>query len=105
MKKILFYFFVLFAISNSSFANQQVGGFGAPIYFTGYDQNQINQIKQVAGINHIQITYPPQLYSLARRIASQLQPYPIQIKMINLHNTALTQYRTDAVIVVIYFNG
>lgn len=86
-------------------AEQMVGGFGAPIYFTQYDQVKVNSIKKVQGIDHILISFPPtsKLQHLAREIANNLANYKVIQRPIYLQNTKTTQYNLSSVIVVVYF--
>lgn len=98
--------FLLVTISCSIFAGQMLGGFGAPIYFTKYDQNKINSIKNVHGIDHILISYQsglPQLQKLAQNIAQNLPGIEVILKPFNFKNNKITQYNLRSVVVVIYF--
>ena len=106
MKAILFCLFFIFFF-NANASNQLIGGFGAPIFFTKFDQTQINSINQVKNVKMVKITYPHSLYKLAKQVANNItlvKSTGITLDEVNLQDTTTTKYRHDAVIVVLYFS-
>lgn len=98
---------LLCAISYISYANLPlVGGFGAPQFFTSYDKKAIDEIAVTPHAKHIKVTYPKELKHLASQIKKELvkkSAVRIETEEQNLVDTPTTQYRHDAVIVVVYF--
>lgn len=105
MKAIIFCLLFIF-LFNTNASNQLIGGFGAPIFFTQFDQLQIDSINNVKNVKNVKINYPHNLYSLAKQVASKItvvkQPQII-LDEVNLQDTTTTKYHHDAVIVVLYF--
>ncbi len=85
---------------------KKIGGFSSPIFFTSYNQKQVNQIVTNKTAKTIIISYPKALYQLAQKIRINIQQQSsvtIELKQFDLKDTATTKYRHDAVIVVLYF--
>lgn len=107
MKTIIFCLLLIF-ISNAHADKKLIGGFGAPIFFTQYDQTQIDAINQLKNVRQVKITYPSNLYKLARQIAKNIKlPGNPSLKLdeTDLQDTATVKYRHDAVVVILYFSS
>lgn len=89
------------------FANAEglVGGCGAPQFFTAYDQSLVTKISQLQNVGSIEISYPHQLKPLALKLKDNLsKTVKISLQQVDMKDTANTQYRHDAVVVVVCFH-
>ncbi|RTL12636.1 MAG: hypothetical protein EKK54_03155 [Neisseriaceae bacterium] len=90
-------------------SSPMVGGW-APVFFTGFDKDQLNQI--VDGINEgrvkrAAISYPTKMQTLANNIRDYLQAntgQKIIMKSVELKDTDQVKYNLKQVIVTLYFN-
>lgn len=86
-----------------------LGGW-APVFFTGFDKSQLDNI--VAGINQGRIkravvSYPTRMQTLAGKIHDYLQQQTqqtIAMKSVELKDTDQVKYDLKQVIVTLYFN-
>lgn len=95
--------------SNVAESKPVILGGWAPVFFTGYDTKQLNQI--VDGMNenrikHVVISYPIQMQTLANKIHDYLQnktKQQIPMEAVKLQNTEQVTYNMEQVIVTLYF--
>lgn len=111
MQKLAFIFFIII-INNWIYAinaeSNIVGGFSAPIYFTHYDQKEIDSITSNSTAKTIKISYPHQLSKLAIQVANTIKNKStahVVLEELNLQDTNLVKYRHDVVVVVLFFNN
>jgi hypothetical protein len=94
------------ATENNGNRHKLIGGFGAPIFLTHYDNSQIELIINNKSTKSIKISYPKKLYNLAHKVSTKIQEnssIPLTLQEIDPVDTAATKYRHDAVIIVCYF--
>lgn len=90
-------------------SSPMIGGW-APIFFTGFDKDELNQI--VDGVNagrvkRVAISYPTKMQTLANNIRDYLQTntgQKITMKSVELKDTDQVKYNLKQVIVTLYFN-
>lgn len=87
----------------------RIGGW-APVFFSGYNQNQVNEI--VDGLNNGRIkkavvSYPTRMQTLALKIHDNIQKnttVKIPMESVELKDTDQVKYDLKQVIVTLYFN-
>jgi hypothetical protein len=87
--------------------NRMVGGW-VPIFFESYEPEKVNQINQQIKTNKIKaikISYPHNMYKVAKRIKQNLSISKISIDMneFNIEDTTTTKYRHDQVVVTVFY--
>ena len=91
-------------------ASEPMLGGWAPVFFTGFDKNELDQI--VEGVNsgrvkRAAISYPTKMQTLANNIRDYLQTntgQKITMKSVELKDTDQVKYNLKQVIVTLYFN-
>ncbi len=87
--------------------NRMVGGW-VPVFFESYEQDKVNQINQQIKTNKIKtikISYPHNMYKVAKRIKQNLSISKIIIDMneFNIEDNDRIKYRHDQVVVTLYY--
>lgn len=97
-------------ISSVESTNEQKVGGWAPVFFSGYSQNQVNDI--IDGLNQGRIkkavvSYPTKMQTLAQKIHDNIQTHTtvnIPMESVELKDTDQVKYDLKQVIVTLYFN-
>ncbi len=90
-------------------SSEMVGGW-APVFFTGFDKSELDQIVEGVNAGRIKraaISYPTRMQTLANSIRDYLQTntgQKITMKSVELKDTDQVKYNLKQVIVTLYFN-
>lgn len=91
-------------------ASEPIIGGWAPVFFTGFDKKELDQIVDgisTGGIKRAVVSYPTRMQTLANNIRDYLQTntgQKISMKSVELKDTDQVKYNLKQVIVTLYFN-